>query len=160
MLVAVVIIGSLGAAYFTRLLHKQGKKALANATGISYILLLLWLYYVFVVDVFGFGITSYPEIASFLYGKDTYIYVAQIANQSSGVPVSVLVMLAVVSFVALLMGVLAFLHGARQTVQKIYKLFKKSAIEKKRKEQKISLAVWVPQAQPVPLIRLFCRANC
>ena len=161
MIVPIVIIGSLGAAYFTYVLYKkQSRKIAATVVGVNYIFLLFWIYYVFVVDIFGFGLTSYKDLAIFLYGKELYPYIAELEPKIVAIPTPILLSLAVVTFFALFAGIFAVLHGTARAVNVIFDRICKKHIKIGRIRAQKRMYFHVASVRNIPLIRLYCRANC
>ena len=159
MILLLMILLSLSAVYFTRLLTKKNMKAAAISVAVLYIYMIAWTYAVFVLDIADLGFAERETQVSLLHGSDIYHSFVQLTARMAAVPYELLEAIVGVAALVLFAGIAVAFHGVFEISREIYKTVCKNYVEKNKTEIRKTVLYRLP-VKTVSLIRLNCRANC
>lgn len=159
MIVQSVILLSLCAIYFTRLLIKKSLKVAATAIATLYGFLIIWLYSIFVLDVASFGFSDTESSFSIILGSDIYHSFVDITAKMFYLPSGILVGITVVTALVFFFGLMVAFHGFFAIAKEISYLVKKSKCGVHKKDNN-SACLIKPVFINTLIYRINCRMNC
>ncbi len=159
MIILLIVLLSLCAIYFTRLLKKKSMKLAANAVATLYGVLIAWIYFVFVIDVACFGFKDTESRFSIILGSDIYHSFVDITAKMFNIPSGMLVAISIVSTLIFVFGLMVAFHGFFEIAKEIRYIAKKSKIVSYKKENKPALSN-KPVIIKTSIYRINCRMNC
>ena len=159
MILLLMILLSLSAVYFTRLLQRNGMKTAAVTVAVLYLYLIAWTYAVFILDIADLGFAERETQVSLLHGSDIYHSFVQLTAKMAAIPFELLEAIVGVAVLVLIAGFSVAFHGVFEISIEIYKTVCKNYIEKNKTVMRKAVPVQKP-VKTVSLIRLNCRANC
>lgn len=159
MIVLLIALWSLSAIYFTHLLSKKGMKVAAGVVTALYAYVILWATLVFVIDIADLGFSTTQTRESLIFGSDIYHAITGLAARMYELPADLLVAIVMVSLLVAGSAFTVILVGGFRMTREICKLAKHSYAK--------ILMVYKERTNSVrhlhgnvPLIKLYCRANC
>lgn len=159
MILLLMILLSLSAVYFTRLLQRKGMKTAAVTVAVLYLYLIAWTYAVFILDIADLGFAERETQVSLLHGSDIYHSFVQLTAKMAVIPFELLEAIVGVAVLVLIAGFSVAFHGVFEISKEIYKRVCKNYIEKNKTVMRKAVQAQ-PPVKTVSLIRLNCRANC
>ena len=159
MILLLIILLSLSAVYFTRLLQRKGMKTASVMVAVLYLYLIAWIYAVFILDIADLGFAETETRISLLHGSNIYHLFVQLNAQMSLIPLPLLEVIAGVAAFVVLAGIAVALHGVVEITRVICRFAKERKYEFANNTAWETAKYRVP-AKAVSILRLNCRANC
>ena len=159
MILLLMILLSLVAVYFTRLLQRRGMKTASVTVAVLYLYLIAWTYAVFILDVADLGFAEKETLVSLLHGSNIYHSFVQLNAKMALIPLPLLEAIVGVAALVLMAGVAVALHGVVEISRVIYRFVQKNYVELNKKEYWVKKIIH-PCVKSTCFIRLYCRANC
>ena len=159
MILLLMILLSLAAVYFTRLLQRNGMKTASIMVAVLYIYLIAWTYAVFILDVADLGFSEKETLVSLLHGSVVYHSFVDLNAMFSLVPLPLLVAMVVVAALVLIAGLGVALHGVVEISRAVYRFVQKNYVEFNRTIYQAIREIR-QRLKFICFIRLYCRANC
>ena len=159
MILLMIILLSLSVIYYTRLLYRKNMRAAAISVAILYFYLILWIYAIFVIDIADLGFSDAETRISLLHGSEIYHSFVEVTAKMSIIPLPLLHTIVGVAGMILLSSIAVALHGILDISHEIIKSVKKYrihhhvSIKQRCKADDSNL-------KTIPLLRMYCRANC
>ena len=159
MIILLMILLSLSAVYFTRLLSKKNMRAAAITVAVLYIYLIVWTYLMFILDVADLGFLSGETKLSLLHGSNIYHAFVDLTAKMSVIPLPFLEAIVLVAVIILIAGFAVAFHGLFQITKQICKYVRESLKKFNRARVLNILIPEIPQYD-ISILRMNCRANC
>ena len=159
MILLMIILLSLSVIYYTRLLYRKNMRAAAISVAILYFYLILWIYAIFVIDIADLGFSDAETRISLLHGSEIYHSFVEVTAKMSIIPLPLLHTIVGVAGMILLSSIAVALHGILDISHEIIKSVKKYrihhhvSIKQRCRADDFNL-------KTIPLLRMYCRANC
>ena len=99
MILLLMILLSLSAVYFTRLLQQKGMKTASFMVAVLYLYLILWTYAVFILDIADLGFSERQTQVALLHGSNIYHSFVSITENMSVIPLELLEAIVVATFI-------------------------------------------------------------
>lgn len=160
MILMMIILLSLSVIYFTRLLYKKNMRVAAISVAVLYCYLILWVYAIFVIDIADLGFSDAETRISLLHGSSIYHSFVEVTAKMAVIPLPLLHAIVGVAGIILLSALAVALHGIFDISQEIIQCVKKHRLYHRVLAIKQKHTLDVFNARKVPLIRMYCRANC
>ena len=159
MIILMIMLLSLSAIYFTRLLSKKSMRAASASVAVLYIYLICWTFAIFIIDISDLGFSDAETSVSLLHGSNIYHSFVRLTEQMSVVPLQVLNAIVVVVAVTLAAALIVVFHGLFEVTKQICKYVRESLRLFKNTD------IWNTNLfeEPdivYPILRMNCRANC
>ena len=160
MILLLIVLTSLCAIYFTRLLSKKNMRAAAISVAVLYAYIIAWTYAVFILDVADLGFSETETRLTLLHGSDIYHSFVSLTDKMSAIPLAFLEAIVVVATIVLCASFVVAFHGLFEITKAVVKAAKENmtipaADSEKSKVQSIFGAI-----KTANIIRLNCRMNC
>ncbi len=159
MIILFMILISLSAIYFTRLLNKNNMRAAAISVAALYIYLIAWIYAIFVLDIANLGFSAYETRFSLLHGSDIYHSFVSMTDKMSIIPLPILKAIVGVAAMTFAAGFMVAFHGIFEISREICRIVKQNHLEQNHKAE-WRVKTYPAHVMKVSIIRLYCRANC
>jgi|GEM_PF-2361310 len=160
MILLIIVLWSLSAVFITRLLSKKGMKVASILYTALYAYIITWIYLIFVIDVADIGFVYADMRESLIYGSDIYHSFGKLYDTMYLLPEEVLTSIVCVSVVVLVASLVVVFVGGWQVSREIYRNLKSNYIKFLRyiyKKRGWNNIIVLPA---MPILSLFCRANC
>lgn len=160
MIIPLLCISSLVTIYFSRLLIRKSLKVGALAIAFLYIVLVIWTYLIFIIDVARLGFNDTETGLSILIGSDIYHSFVDINSKMSFIPTGILHSIVYFALIILISGFLVVFHG----IVEITRAFISTMREKNNafpysKSSDLKKFDALTHSR-TSIIRLYCRMNC
>lgn len=159
MVLLFLILMSLSAIYFTRLLSNKRMRIAAIATSVVYFYLVAWIYAIFIIDIADLGFSESETQLTLLHGSNIYHSFVQLTAKMSAISLPLLQVIVGVSLLVLVTSFAVIFHGIFEISKEIIFLIRKNG-HKLRKALDIKIISIKMSIRRVSIIRLYCRANC
>lgn len=159
MIILLMILLSLSAVYFTRLLKKKGMGIAAITVAVLYIYLIVWTYMMFILDVADLGFIYGETRLSLIHGSNIYHSFTDLTARMSVIPLPFLESIVLVAVIVLVAGFAVAFHGLFEITKEICKYVRGGLKNLKKARVLGVLLPKIPQYN-VSILRMNCRANC
>ena len=159
MILLSIILLSLSAVYFIRLLSRKNMRMAAVSATILYVYLVAWIYAIFIIDIADLGFTDTETQLTLLHGSSIYHSFVQITARMSFIPLSLLQVIVGVAALILTFALAVALHGVFEISRVIIRFYKKTKVEAYKIFENAVRSLKT-QIKTYQLIRMYCRANC
>lgn len=159
MILLILMLLSLIAIYFVRLLYIKKMKHATLAVMILYLYLILWIYSMFLIDVFNLGLGNKETAWTLVFRSDIYNSFVALTERMNSLPIGILQAIVVVATVILVAGFSIAFTGLFQISREIYIRACKKYNFKIGKEIRNTISQ-VTFVRTFSIIRMNCRANC
>ena len=159
MILFLIALVSLSAIYFTRLLSSKKMKIAAISVAALYIYIIAWTYAMFILDVADLGFSDAKASFSLVDGSEIYRSFVVITQKMAFIPEQILYSIVLVAAVVLTASIAVAFHGLFEISREICRFVKQYRYLQTHKTEWIikNKSVFV---RAIPIIRLYCRANC
>ncbi len=161
MIVLLITLWSLCAIYFTHLLLKRKMKVAAAIYTVLYGYVIVWTYLMFIVDIADLGFVYQKADESIIFGGDIFHAFSALANYACELPIPFLKAIAAVCIAVIVMAVAVILVGGFRAGKEIRRILgRRSAALSHGKQRKPAVFTYSDIRKPVPILQMYCRANC
>ena len=159
MIIILIALWSLCAIYFTRLLTQRKMRAAAISVAVLYVYLIAWIYAIFILDAADLGFTEKETQISLLHGSGIYHSFVNLTSKMSVIPLPLLKAIVAVAAMTLTASIIVAFHGIFEISREIYRIVKKNRLETHHRTE-WRIKPYSVLGRKIPIIRLYCRANC
>ena len=159
MILLLMILLSLSAVYFTRLLQRRGMKTASVMAAVLYLYLIAWIYAIFILDIADLGFAETETRVSLLHGSNIYHSFVQLNAKMAAIPLPMLKAIVAVAAMTLVAGFIVAFHGIFEISREICRFVKQYRYQQTHKTEWVVNKGSVP-VRAISIIRMNCRANC
>ena len=155
-----MILLSLIAVYFTRLLQRHGMKTASVTVAVLYLYLIAWIYVVFILDVADLGFAETETRISLLHGSNIYHSFVQLNAKMAAISLPILKVIVAVAAMTLVAGFIVAFHGIFEISREICRFVKQYRYLQTHNKTEWIIKNKSVSVRAISIIRLYCRANC
>lgn len=159
MILLFLILMSLSAIYFSRLLSIKKMRVAAAFVATLYSYLVAWIYLIFIIDIADLGFAESETQLTLLHGSNIYHSFVQLTAKMSAISLPMLQAIVSASIAVLIASLFVVFHGLFEISKEIMHFIRKCNY-KHHKTTEISVVPFRMHSKRVSLLRLYCRANC
>ena len=159
MIVLFMILLSLSAIYFIRLLSAKRMRVASAMVAALYIYIIIWTYLVFIIDVADLGFAGAETTLSLLHGSGIYHSFVQLTSIMDAIPLPFLESIVFVAALVFVASLTVIIHGAVEITKAIYRKVH-GPIKVFGKPYVFRLLKPTHTGYEASILKLHCRANC
>ena len=160
MIVLTIVLLSLCALYFTRLVSCKNMKAASISVVVLYTYLIAWIYIIFVLDVADLGFSETETRLTLLHGSDIYHSFVNLTDKMSVIPLALLEAIVAVAAIVLCASFVVAFHGLFEITRAVVNAAKEKRKVSSSESSKSKIHGPFEAIIPLNIIRLNCRMNC
>ena len=160
MIVLLMILLSLIAVYFTRLLQRRGMKTASVMVAILYLYLIAWIYAIFILDIADLGFAEAETRISLLHGSNIYHSFVQLNAKMAAIPLQILKAIVAVAAMTFVAGSIVAFHGLFEIAKAVVKVSKEKELFTSSNGNKQVIYKSFISFRTKSIFRILCRMNC
>lgn len=160
MIVLIIVLLSLCALYFTRLVSSKNMKVAAICIVMLYSYLIAWIYFIFIFDVVDLGFSETETRLTLLRGSDIYHSFVNLTDKMSVIPLALLEAIVAVAAVILCASFVVAFHGLFEITRAVVTVARDKEILSATESIRSRIISSFMTIKLPNIIRFNCRMNC
>lgn len=160
MIIMALILLSLVAVYFIRILSMKKMKVASLSVAVLYIYIVVWAYAIFIIDIADLGFADIESRIALLHGSNIYHSFIALTTKMSVIPLPILKTIVGVAGMILVAACIVAFHGIFEITRAVISVVKtKELFVISKDNRKEFRSIFEPQCEK-KIIRMHCRMNC